>query len=100
MLERRLDPRAPAPLLVNKYIAGQPYFCHVSDISWSGARLLRTLEPDAPRAVFPLEVGLPEGVVWIWTRHVWTAGRQQAVRFVGMDGRDEAILERYLRGAN
>ena len=100
MLERRLDARTPAPLLVNKYVDGQPYFCHVSDISWSGARLVRTVEPDLPQQVFPLEVGLPGGVIWIWTRHVWTRGRQQAVRIIGMDRGDEELFSRYLRGDN
>lgn len=100
MLERRLDRRTPAPLLVNKYVDGQPYFCLVSDLSWSGARLVRTVEPELRKQVFSLEVGLPEGVIWIWTRHVWTAGRQQAVRFVGMDAHDEELLGRYLHSSN
>jgi hypothetical protein len=86
-------------LLSNKYVDGQPYFCHVRDISFTGARLVKTVEPELPRELCSLEVGLPDGTIWIWARHVWTRGREQAVRFVGLDAADEARLSTYLRAA-
>jgi hypothetical protein len=99
MLERRLESRLAAPLLLNKYVAGQPYFCHVRDISFAGARLVRTVEPDLPRGMCSLEIGLPDGTIWVWARHVWTRGREQAMQFVGMDALDERRLSTYLRGS-
>lgn len=96
--ERRLDRRTNVDLFVNKYVDGYPYLCSALDISWSGIRLETAFGPELHREFYPIELGLPESdrAIWVWTRPVWTAKRQQALRFVGMDAPDSRTLARYL----
>ena len=98
MAERRLESRAPVEFFVNEYIDGFPHLCHALDISRGGLRVSRVLPPDTRREFYSIEMGVPgeRHPIWVWTRPVWTVGREQALRFVGLDQRDELALDRYL----
>ena len=84
--------------MINKYIDGYPYLCHVLDISWTGIRVENVIEPSVAREFYPLEMGLPDAPdpIWVWTRPVWTGRKIQALRFVGLDAKDARALTEYL----
>lgn len=96
--ERRITDRAPIDLFLNKYIDGYPYLCRAKNLSWGGLLVETQVEPAHKREFFSLEIELPGFAerLWLWTRPVWTRGRMQAHRIVGIDTRDEAMLAQYL----
>ena len=98
MPNRRLETRAPVDFFVNKYIDGYPYLCHAENMSWQGLLMSRTIEPAVDRPLLALEMGLPgvDRPIWVWAKPVWTAERQQAFRFMGLDEHDGDLLARYL----
>ncbi len=96
--ERRITDRAPIDLFLNKYIDGYPYLCRAKNLSWGGLLVETQVEPAHKREFFSLEIELPGFAerLWLWTRPVWTRGRMQAHRIVGIDTRDESMLAQYL----
>jgi hypothetical protein len=96
--ERRIDTRIPVELLINKYIDGHPYLVHGVNISWTGVLVERVIEPTFRREMYPLEIGLPDedSPIWVWSLPVWTSDKRQALRFIGLDTRDERALARFI----
>jgi hypothetical protein len=97
-MDRRSSTRRRVDILLNKHLDGFPYACRVLDISSGGMLLRRIHEPDVEHESCTLELGLPgsEQSLWIWARPVWTKGRRQAMRFLGVDPRDKAVLDEFL----
>jgi hypothetical protein len=88
-------------ILFNKYIDGFPHLVKLVDVSASGMLLRRFHEPDLPRAFYSVELGIPGRPerMWLWTRHVWSSGELQALRFVGIDPVDRVRLARLVENA-
>lgn len=94
--DRRRDDRAPLDALLNKYVDGYPYLGRAVNLSFGGL-LVETVAPTAAREFFPVELDVPgQSPIWLWTRRVWTNGRREALRIVGIDRKDEAVLAKYL----
>ncbi|MDP3279215.1 MAG: hypothetical protein Q8Q09_28750 [Deltaproteobacteria bacterium] len=97
--ERRRAPRRATDLLVNKFIDGQPHATRLVEISPLGCVLERLLEPAVKRDLYPLEVCVPSrlggGRMWLWGRPVWESEGRAALRFVGVDPLDRALLSRF-----
>lgn len=95
MKERRTTRRLDVDVLINKYVDGFPHACRALDISLGGILLRRIHEPKVKRDSYAIEIGLPEAKppMWLWARQVWSRGRRQALRFVGMSTSDRDALE-------
>jgi hypothetical protein len=96
--ERRRSPRKRADILVNKFIDGLPHLARLLEISAGGCVLERLLEPELERDLYPLEFALPAALggtrMWLWARPVWARAGRTAMRFVGLDPVDRAVLAR------
>jgi hypothetical protein len=93
--DRRKMPRAALTgILFNKYIDGFPFTGELLDLSETGARVRRIHEPDLVRESYPVEIelpGIPERL-WLWARTVWTDDKEQALRFIAVDGASKASI--------
>ena len=104
-MDRRHAPRTRVDLLFNKYIDGYPHLCRTIDVSSGGLLLERVNEPKCDRQFFPVEIGLMDANadvierLWIWAQQVWSDGERQALKFVGMEERDERKLKKLLERA-
>ncbi len=97
--DRRLDGRARfAGTFANKYIDGIPHVVELLDVSASGLRVRRILEPESATLTYPLELSVGGVTLWAWTRRVWRRGNREALRIVGADAVDRARLRKLLRG--
>ena len=110
MTDRRQSPRKRVDLLFNKYIDGYPHLCRTIDVSEGGLLLERVNEPSVVRDFYPVEIGLmeppsedePESKpdrVWLWAKQVWSDGKIQALKFIGVDDRDKKKLNQLLARA-
>lgn len=98
--ERRADGRARfAGVFANKYIDGIPHVIELLDVSASGLRVRRILEPESAAMTFPLELEVGGVTLWAWTRRVWRRGNREALRIVSADSVDRARLRKFLRAA-
>ena len=105
--DRRQAPRTRVDLLFNNYIDGYPPLCRTIDVSANGLLLERVSEPTIDREFYPVEIGLMEESpsdkaperVWLWAKQVWTDGARQALRFIGVEERDQRKLNRLLERA-
>jgi hypothetical protein len=98
--ERRGDGRARfAGTFANKYIDGIPHVVELLDVSASGLKVRRILEPESPATTYPLELSLGGVTLWAWTRRVWRRGNREALRIVSADSVDRARLRKFLRAA-
>lgn len=98
MKERRSSQRTRLDILLNKYIDGYPYTCCTVDISADGVLLRCISEPAAPHQSCALEFGLPGQArpIWVWATTVWKRGNTQALRFVSIDKKDRASLQKLI----
>lgn len=103
MGERRANGRASVGLLpnafANKYIDGMPHAVRIVDVSESGLRIRRILEPETLVETFPVELWLGGQTLWAWTQRVWRWGSWEALRIVSADAFDHARFKRFLRGS-
>lgn len=98
--DRRTDGRARfVGLFANKYIDGTPHVVELLDVSASGLRVRRILEPESATQTYPLELSIGGLTFWAWTRRVWRSGNREALRIVSADSVDRARLRKLLRGA-
>ena len=98
--ERRGDERARfAGAFANKYIEGIPHVVELLDVSASGVRVRRILEPESTSLTYPLELCVGDITLWAWTRRVWRRGNREALRIVSADILDRARLRKFLREA-
>jgi hypothetical protein len=96
-------PRANlGPLLLNKYIDGFPHLVKLVDVSANGMLVQKVHEPNVHREFYSVELGVPERTerMWLWTRHVWTVGALQALKFIGIDPVDRVRLARMVVNAH
>jgi hypothetical protein len=98
-MDRRTAPRARVPLLCNKHVEGTPYLAEVVDLSEDGLLLRTTIEPKNQAEHFTLEVGVPGNPqrLWLWARVVRRFGAMQAVKLVGVELFDRAVLAQLVR---
>jgi hypothetical protein len=98
-MDRRIAPRVRVPLLCNKHLEGTPYLAEVMDLSEDGLLLRTTIEPERQPEHFTLEVGVPGNPqrLWLWARSVRRLGAMQAVRLVGVELFDRAVLAQLVR---
>ena len=100
MSDRRINGRAPSGgLFANKYIDGLPHIVEVLDVSATGLKLRRILEPESTKITFPLELSVNGITLWAWTRRVWRRGNREALRIVSVDSLDRARFGKFLRAA-
>lgn len=98
--ERRGDGRARfAGVFANKYIDGIPHVVELLDVSASGLKVRRILEPESAATTYPLELSVGGVTLWAWTRRVWRRGSREALRIVSADSVDRARLRKFLRAA-
>lgn len=97
-VERRAARRVETSLYVNRYIDGQPFACEVMEISETGMLLRRILEPEAPRAVYAMELAIQgeDERLWLCAAPVWSAAGFEAVQFVAQSSRDKKRLRAML----
>src|SRR3989442_1191177 len=99
MGERRTAERATVTGgYANKYIGGAPHTVQLLDVSESGFRIRRILEPDVEAEAFPIELWLGGTTLWTWTRRVWRWGSWEALAIVSADAFDHARFRKFLRG--
>lgn len=98
--ERRGDGRARfAGTFANKYIDGIPHVVELLDVSATGLKVRRILEPESASTTYPLELSLGGVTLWAWTRRVWRRGNREALHIVSADSIDRARLRKFLRAA-
>lgn len=97
-MDRRVNQRFPVDMFLNKYIDGMPYACRGIDISSDGVRIVSLQEPASRDASFPIQIGLAgwQEQVWVWAQTAWHHDGVQALRFVHIDERDRAALNRLI----
>jgi hypothetical protein len=99
-LERRSDGRRDfTKSFANKYIDGIPHLVELRDLSSSGLRVRRILEPESAAQAYPLELMIGGITMWAWTRRVWRRGNLEALRIVSADWLDRARLQKFLRAS-
>ena len=97
--DRRRAGRATfAGIYANKYIDGTPHVVELLDVSASGLKVRRILEPESPTTTYPLELSVGGVTFWAWTRRVWRRGNREALRIAYADTVDRARLQKFLRG--
>jgi len=98
--DRRIDGRASfSGIFANKYIDGIPHAVEIIDVSASGLKVRRILEPENATVTYPLELSMGGVTLWAWTRRVWRRGNREALRIVSADPVDRARLRKFLRTA-
>lgn len=98
--DRRGDGRARcAGVFANKYIDGIPHVVEIIDVSATGLKVRRILEPENATLTYPLELSMGGATLWAWTRRVWRRGNREALRIVSADSVDRARLRKFLRAA-
>ena len=85
-------------VLLNKYVGGFPFAVSLLDLSETGIRVRRLLEPDTDDARVALEIEVPRtgDRLWLWAREVWKSGSRQALTFSGLTEGDRAMLHSIL----
>ena len=88
-------------MLLNKYIDGFPHLVELLDLSASGMVVRKVSEPDVHRDFYSIEIEIPgtSERMWLWARNVWSRNQQQALRFVGIDPADRALLAKVVDDA-
>ncbi|MBW2702320.1 MAG: PilZ domain-containing protein [Deltaproteobacteria bacterium] len=67
--EKRIDDRKPVDILLNKYMADEPYTVRAADISTNGMYLHKLIEPGLEEgSMVSLEFQLPNSNEVIWAR--------------------------------
>jgi hypothetical protein len=98
--DRRGDGRARfAGVFANKYIEGIRHVVEIIDVSATGLKIRRILEPENATVTYPLELSMGGVTLWAWTRRVWRRGNREALRIVSADALDRARLRKFLRAA-
>lgn len=98
--ERRRNGRARfGGIFANKYIGGIPHVVELLDVSATGLKVRRILEPESASLTYPLELNVDGVTLWAWTRTVWRRGNREALRIVSADALDRARLGKFLRAA-
>ncbi|NUO53507.1 MAG: hypothetical protein HOV80_32045 [Polyangiaceae bacterium] len=95
MVDRRSARRNQIQFFMNQYIDGVPYLSEGLELSMSGALVRRVLSPNADRACYALEIGLPEQAdqrVFVCATPVWRSGPFEALRFVAQSLSDRLRL--------
>jgi len=99
-MNRRQSRRAKVDLLVNRFLDGQPYICHVTDLSASGLRLVPLIEPKGDHRFMGLQLQLPgtDVVVTASAEAVNGLGGPSGtgVRFTNLPRESEAALREFL----
>lgn len=99
----RNDSRIEIDLYINKMIDGVPHLARTTDISKSGVRVRRLLEPDAREdAHIALEFVLPGSneVIWAEAQVVHHTADRTGLRFVDLAPRDGALIQAYVDRAH
>jgi hypothetical protein len=94
-LERRSAPRRRVHVFSNQYIDGVPYLTDTLELSMTGALVRRVLAPNAERACYTFEIGVPEQPdqrVFVCAAPVWREGPFEALRFVAQSLADKLRL--------
>lgn len=100
MSDRRGNGRARfGGIFANKYIDGIPHVVELLDVSATGLKVRRILEPESASLTYPLELNVNGVTLWAWTRRVWRRGNREALRIVSADSLDRARLGKFLRAA-
>ncbi len=98
--DRRTDGRTRfRGIFANKYIDGIPHLVELVDVSASGLKVRRILEPETTSMSYPLELSIGGVTLWAWTRQVWRRGNREALRMVSTDTVESARLRMFLRAA-
>jgi hypothetical protein len=89
-------------VLLNKYVGGFPFAVSLLDLSETGIRIRKLLEPDSEEARVALEIEVPRtgDRLWLWAREVWRSGSRQALTFSGLTEGDRAMLHAIVASAN
>jgi hypothetical protein len=100
--DQRRSRRVPLPVLLNKYIEGEPHTCRAVNISLGGMLLYRLFEPAVPHSEVSVEFQLPGSPRILRADGVALnddGGRgAHAVRFTSIALEDQELIARYLDG--
>jgi hypothetical protein len=98
--DRRYHRRVSVDLFMNRFLDGQPYLCRMVDMSRTGARLLRTIEPDGDRApqLMGLQFQIPgrEEIFTASGETVSRQGRTVGIRFTNLPPDAAWAIESFL----
>jgi PilZ domain len=98
--DRRYHRRVSVDLFMNRFLDGQPYLCRMVDMSRTGARLLRTIEPDGGRApqLMGLQFQIPgrEEIFTASGETVSRQGRTVGIRFTNLPPDAAWAIESFL----
>ncbi len=89
-------------LFFNKFLDGYPYLCRTLDASEDGVLVETYAEPESQPERFPLELRFTgdRRSLWLWAKPVRTAGRFQALQFVGVSPAARRHLQSWLLRAD
>jgi len=98
--DRRYHRRVSVDLFMNRFLDGQPYLCRMVDMSRTGARILRTIEPDGDRApqLMGLQFQIPgrEEIFTASGETVSRQGRTVGIRFTNLPPDAAWAIESFL----
>jgi hypothetical protein len=98
--DRRYHRRVSVDLFMNRFLDGQPYLCRMVDMSRTGARLLRTIEPDGDHApqLMGLQFQIPgrEEIFTASGETVSRQGRTVGIRFTNLPPEAAWAIESFL----